>query len=179
MKHLRRTTVIGFFLFLITNPANAQYESGGFGGLHFQLMNFGPGGTGIAYGGMGGAVFAGNGFIGGFGYGGSSSRRNSTVAIGYGGIIGGAQLEIDEKQKLAPGVRLGFGGYTNVLEDDDGIKFTTNGNMMRLEPNLLYNLEAFPKFNIQVQFGYSFNIIGNLKNYNTAYVSVGFVMGTF
>ena len=178
MKRVKITSLIGFF-FLIVTSSHAQYESGGFGGFHFQLMNFGSGGTGIAYGGMGGAVFAGNGFIGGFGYGGSATRRNSTVAIGYGGIMGGAQLEIDARQKLAPGVRLGFGGYANVLSDDNGNKFTTNGNMMRLEPNLLYNLEAFPKFNVQVQVGYSFNIIGNLSSYNTAYLSVGFVLGTF
>ncbi|GCD77073.1 hypothetical protein JCM31826_05550 [Thermaurantimonas aggregans] len=158
--------------------SSAQYDAGGFGGFHMQIMNFGRAGAGLAYGGMGGAAFGLNGFIGGFGYGGTAQRNNNTVVLGYGGIFGGATLELSQNQKLAPGARLGFGAYANI-DEINSVRNITNGNIMRIEPNLLYNLEAFQKFNIQLQAGYSFNLIGNLKNYNSAFLSIGFVLGSF
>ncbi|MFN4300027.1 MAG: hypothetical protein ACK4EX_09925 [Thermaurantimonas sp.] len=166
-------------VFLSINPICAQYESGGFGGFYIQLMNFGSAGFGVANGGLGGAIFRESGFIGGFGFGGTSTKQNKTVNLGYGGIFGGARVEISNNHKLAFGSRLGLGALSNVAIDENGDKTIISNRFVRLEPNVIYDYQIIDNFHFQIQVGYSFNLIGNLKRFDTTYMSLGFMMGMF
>lgn len=166
-------------VFISVNPLSAQFESGGFGGFHVQLMNFGSAGFGAATGGLGGATFGESGFFGGFGYGGVTTRQNKTVSLGYGGIFGGARVDLGNNQKLAFGARLGLGALSNVEIDENGSRTINSNYLVRLEPNVIYDYEVIANFHLQMHVGYSFNLIGNLKRYDTSLLSLGFVMGMF
>lgn len=144
-----------------------------------MIMKFGDAGIGAAYGGMGGAVFSENGYLGGFGFGGASTRDNKTVAIGYGGLMGGIITPISIRHKIAPGLRFGFGGYVNVEENPvDNSKISSSDNILRLDPNVMYLYELLPNFKFQIIGGYSLNLVGNQKEYNSAFLSLGFVLGS-
>lgn len=164
---------------IATHSVCAQFESGGFGGFQIQMMNFGSAGFGIANGGSGGATFGESGFIGGFGYGGAVTRQNKTVSMGYGGILGGARIDLGDNHKAAFGARIGLGALAKVEIDENNNQVISNSNFVRLEPNAIYGYELISNFHLLLQVGYSFNLVGNLQNYDTPYFSVGFILGMF
>lgn len=179
---MRKTTLLNALIvciFLLVNSLNAQFESGGFGGFQIQMMNFGSAGFGIANGGSGGATFGESGFIGGFGYGGAVTRQNKTVSMGYGGILGGARIDLGDNHKAAFGARIGLGALAKVEIDENNNQVISNSNFVRLEPNAIYGYELISNFHLLLQVGYSFNLVGNLQNYDTPYFSVGFILGMF
>ncbi|KFD40251.1 hypothetical protein AT05_00750 [Schleiferia thermophila str. Yellowstone] len=179
MKNNLKTFFLYLAFLISSHYSFSQYTSGGFGGFSVMLMKFGNAGIGAAYGGMGGAVFAENGYLGGFGYGGAATKDNRTVAIGYGGLMGGIITSVTPRQKIAPGLRIGFGGFVNVEENPlDNSKITTSDNLLRLDPNVMYLYELLQNFKLQITAGYSLNLIGNQRDFNSAFFSVGFVLGS-